>query len=383
MKRYGSILLVLCALLIFSGCGSGKEDIELPQTLQITAELPTDYPSEVTAYNLTWYEMDEQTAVDAFMHDDSPERVLDDTNSGIGPQYRGVFGDGEEVMNLYSGVVHGGMDYRYHSLGYANIDKKREILDHYLRRHQPWECIKTDNYPRMMGNGSMGEAGQEDLDFKPYDDALEEIESKISACGFPEHELIRGEAHTAGLLNQNRDIYNRFAKERGGEVISETFTKDDEYYYFEFREILDNIPFCNGIWAETTFGVSGGGSLPSIQATYDKDGLIYFYATDMMEVGEAVSTEPIIPPEEALKVYVDEYSKAIHFENTEILSVELNYVVIADSKGLYARPVWAITTATEVKAGSFEGQDFDYIENAITAVSAYSGVILERETDMR
>lgn len=103
-----------------------------------------------------------------------------------------------------------------------------------------------------------------------------------------------------------------------------------------------------------------------------------------MEVGEAVSTEPIISPEEALKVYVDEYSKAIHFENTEILSVELNYVVIANSKGLYARPVWAITTAIENKAGLSDNScDFDYTDYEITAVSAYGGVILERETDMR
>lgn len=99
MKRCGPILLTLCALLLFSGCGSERETVELPQTLKITAELPTDYPGEVTAYSLAWYEMDEQTAVDALMHDDSPERVLDDTNSAIGPQYRGVYGDGVEVMN--------------------------------------------------------------------------------------------------------------------------------------------------------------------------------------------------------------------------------------------------------------------------------------------
>lgn len=383
-RRCGSILLTLCTLLLFSGCGSSKETVELPQTLQITAELPTDYPGEVTSYNLSWYETNEQTAVDALMHDDSPERVLDDSNSAIGPQYRGIFGGGEEVLNLYSGVVQGGMDYSYQSLGYANIDKKREILDNYLRRQQPWECINADLTPRERGNGSMGEAGQEDLDFMSYDDALRELEDRLSACSVPGHGLIRGEAHTAGLLNQNRDIYNRFVKDRGGEVISKSFTKDDEYYYFEFREILDGIPFCNGQWAESTFGESGGGSLPSIHAIYNKDGLIEFHAGSMVEPGEAITTEPVIPPEQALKAYVDEYSKAIHFEDSEIIGLELNYVIVADSKGLYARPAWVITTAIEKKAGQGDSTvDFDYTDYEVTAVSAYSGVILERETDMR
>ena len=104
----------------------------------------------------------------------------------------------------------------------------------------------------------------------------------------------------------------------------------------------------------------------------------------MVESGEAISTEPIIPPEQALKVYVDEYSKAIHFEDSEIIGLELNYVIAADSKGLYARPAWVITTAIEKKAGQGDSTvDFDYTDYEVTAVSAYSGVILERETDMR
>ena len=43
-----------------------------------------------------------------------------------------------------------------------------------------------------------------------------------------------------------------------------------------------------------------------------------------------------------------------------------------------------ITTAIEKKAGQGDSTvDFDYTDYEVTAVSAYSGVILERETDMR
>lgn len=382
-RRCGFILLVLCTLLLFSGCGSGKETVELPQTLQIMAELPEDYPQEVTAYNLSWYETDEDTAIGAFMHTEPQERE----EQATGPIFRTYTENFSEHLHIYAGVSHGGMDYGYYTPGNADfgeVAQERNILKYYLRRQQPWECINTDLTPRKRGNGSMGEAGQEDLDFMSYDDALKELEDRLSACSVPGRALIRGEAHTAGLLNKNRDIYNRHATEWSSDTISKSFTEDDEYYYFEFREILDDIPFCNGQWAESTFGESGGGSLPNIHAIYNKDGLIEFYAGSMVEPGEAITTEPVIPPEQALKVYVDEYSKAIHFEDSEIIGLELNYVIVADSKGLYARPAWVITTAIEKKAGQGDSTvDFDYTDYEVTAVNAYSGVILERETDMR
>lgn len=387
MKRRVLLLLTLCAALsvMIAGCreGSAPGEIKLPETLKVAAKLPEEYPGQVTAYRLTWYEADERRAIDAFMHTEPQERE----EQATGPIFRTNTESFREHLHIYAEVIHGGMDYSYYTPGgadFGEVVKERELLNYHLRRQQPWECIKTDLTPREMGNGSMGEAGREDLGFMTYDDALAELEARLSACSVPSCQLIRGEAHTAGLLNQNRDIYNRAAGDRGGEAISKTFTQDDEYYYFEFREILDGIPFCNAQWAESTFGESGGGSLPGVRAIYHKDGLIDFRAGSMVEPGEAISAEPIIPPEEALKAYVEEYSKAIHFENSEIISLELNYVIITDSKGLYARPAWIITTAVEKKAGQGSNTaGFDYTDYEAAAVSAYSGVILERETDMR
>ena len=382
MKLRALLPLMLCALLLAS-CreGSALGEIELPETLKVTAQLPEGYPAEVTAYNLSWYEADERVAIDTFMHAEPQERE----EQATGPIFRTYTESFIEHLNIYAGVSHGGMDYGYYTPGgadYSEVMKERDTLKHYLRRQQPWECINTDLTPRARGNGSMGEAGQENLGFMSYDDALGELEDRLAL--FPGHELIRGEAHTAGLLNQNRDIFNRNTTQWSSDTVSKSFTKDDEYYYFEFREVLDGIPFCNAQWAESTFGESGGGSLPSIHAIYNKDGLIELHAGSMVEPGEAISTEPIIPPEEALKVYVDEYSKAIHFENSEVISLELNYLILADSKGLYARPAWVLTTAIEKKAGQGDStSDFDYTDYGVTAVSTYSGVILERETDMR
>ena len=115
----------------------------------------------------------------------------------------------------------------------------------------------------------------------------------------------------------------------------------------------------------------------------DRSGLIDFWASDICVIGDAVSKESIISPQEALDVYVDEYSKAIHFTDTDILDIELNYVINVDRDGMYARPAWIITTSTLIRAEDIDNGDVDVNEYAVTAVSAYSGVILERETDMR
>ncbi len=381
MKRPGYIL-ALCAVLmmIFPGCREDSGELELPGSLKVTAVLPEEYPAEVTSYSLSWYDPGEQAAVDTFMRGDSPER----TEWAEGPCFNTDTGSFYEYMYVYTGVVKGGLSY-----GYFYTDKDigaRNDLINRLRVQQPWECLTGYLTPWEYGAGKMEEAGTEDLDFLPYDDALARIEDKMSACGFPEHELLRGESHTAGLLNKNRDIYNRAAKEaaKGGgsdKPFSETFTKDDEFYYFQFRQTLGGIPFCSAAWSRTT--TSAGGT-PHITGIYNKEGLVEFYAANLCEAVEPLSTQEIITPEEALRVYVEEYSKAIHFVNTDITDVELNYLIIEDDKGIYARPAWVITDVTEIKAGEGElPHDFDYTEYEYTAVSAFSGVILERETDMR
>lgn len=381
MKYGRPILLALCMILsvALTGCNSTLEPTELPQTLQITAELPQEYPEEVAAYHLTWYDIDEQAVVDAFMQEDSSERIFDNSNSAIGPQYRGV--GGKEVLNLYTEQVKGGMNYAYDS----RMGDSPE--NHCLRKQHSWEYAYGDQISRLCGNEQMETGGGSDLNFMPHADVLAELERKMDACAFPERELLVDEAYTAGTLNKNRDIYNRAVKELGEvdkgmslEILTDPYTEDDEFYYFEFRPVLDGIPFCNAPWPRSTIG---GGGIPQVKAVYSREGLVSFSAYNLCQPGDAISTEPIIPPEEAVGVYVEEYSKAIHFENTEILNVELNYIIIVDSKGLYARPAWILTTATEKKAENVDNADRDFIDYDVMAVGAYSGVILERETDMR
>lgn len=368
-----AMLMCMILTMALSSCSGDRAsgNIDLPQTLDISTELPADYPKEVTSYNLTWYSVDEQSAIKAFMREEPQERLID----AIGIQLSAETSEGFEHLGLHTGVVHGGLNYSR----YGSADMEQEII-HYLRKQQPWESVRTDLTPRELGNENMEEAAAEDLDFLPYEDALNEIERKMDSCAFPEYKLLLGEAHSESLLNKNRDIYNNAAKERGKELISDEFTKDDEYYYFVFRQVQDGIPFCNTSWPQYAIGEGG---IPNITAVYTRDGLISFYGYSFCDVGSAISTEPVISPEEAVSVYAKEYGKAIHFKSTDIVDIELNYVIIVDSKGMYARPAWVLTTATKMDPGDIENLDFTYTNYEVTAISAYSGVILERETDMR
>lgn len=370
MKLRILALLMLCAVFVMASCreGSAPGDIELPGTLKVTAELPEDYPDEAASYDLSWYEADEGAAAGAFMRDPGSAERLE---YAMGPQLRNESGEVSEYLNIHSGVLHGGLDYSYHTA--------READTYTLRRLHPWDNVNFDLTPRKYGNDEMAEGPAEDLGFMSYAEAMADVEARMSAAGFPEHQLLLGEAYSAGALNGNRDIYNQAAERWGTEPVS-ACGEDNEFYYFQFRPVLDGIPFCNVFWPRQN---SGEGGATGISAAYTKDGLVEFRAYNLCEPGEAVSTEAIIPPEEALAAYVEEYSKAIHFRNTDVISVELNYLKLFDSKGMYARPAWVITTATEVKAGDAENLEFDYTEYEVTAVSAYSGVILERETDMR
>ena len=70
-KRYYSWFCVICTvLLVFSGCSEERKAStpeEVPPTLTITAELPSEYPETATKYQADWCNVNEQSAVTAFM----------------------------------------------------------------------------------------------------------------------------------------------------------------------------------------------------------------------------------------------------------------------------------------------------------------------------
>lgn len=370
MKNVLVVTVLLTALLLTS-CSGRSENIskDSPQTLLMETEVPNHYPKEVSSYAVDWFAVNETVAVQALMQSDSPRRI----EYAEGPQYLDSLGEMEETLNIYSSAVKGGFNYQLYTNGPDN-DWLSE-LEGCMRTARPWE---DDSSSSLAG---MEEYPDDvDLDFLDRESALSQAENILKECGITDVEVKNTESRTVELMNHNREQYNSKIEKRNPKLIwSEPFTKAQENYHFEFRKLLNEIPFANCYWSRNI------GSTPTntkISATVSTNGLIQM-SVRLFEVGQPISTDEIIPPDEALHVYMDEYNKSIHFTNTKILGVELNYVVVMDSQGMYAKPAWILTTATERKADEYENAEDDFIEYNTIAVSAYSGIILERETDMR
>ena len=385
MKKYDGWFCALFAVLfIFSGC-SGREPApvadNLPSTLAITAQLPEEYPQTVTKYQVDWCNVDEGTAKDVLMRSESTQRE----EWAQGPMLRAE-GDGvDETLMLLQTVTSGGLNYHWWT---AESERILSLCDD-LRKQRPYEysgnlvsqslgTLEMEDYPK-----------KEDLSFLPYEEAKSQLEETMKACGLPTVELYFSEVHTIDGMNRNREIYNSalalpenaWMTGPDGEKPFDELTQEDEHYYFNYRQVQDGIPFTSAKWPRS---LSSGTTENNVAAVVSKDGLLELNVRGIFAVETALETCEIISPQEAVNVYLEEYTQAIHFENTRISGVELNYVVVKDGESYIARPAWMLTLETDMTIEETSDQPaFDYVEFDTLAVSADTGIILERGTDTR
>ena len=134
-KRYYSWFCVLCTvLLVFSGCSEERKSStpeEIPSTLTITAELPTEYPGTVAKYQVEWCNVNEQAAIDAFMRREPTQRE----EWAQGPTLRAEADGVEETLVLLQTVTPGGLIYHWKT---AESERIRSLCDT-LRKQRPYE----------------------------------------------------------------------------------------------------------------------------------------------------------------------------------------------------------------------------------------------------
>ena len=385
MKKYDGWFCALFAVLfIFSGC-SGREPApvadNLPSTLAITAQLPEEYPQTVTKYQVDWCNVDEGTAKDILMRSEPTQRE----EWAQGPMLRAE-GDGvDETLMLLQTVTSGGLNYHWWT---AESERILSLCDD-LRKQRPYE-YSGNLVSQSLGTLEMEDYPEkEDLSFLPYEEAKSQLEETMKACGLPTVELYFSEVHTIDGMNRNREIYNSalalpenaWMTGPDREKPFEELTQEDEHYYFTYRQVQDGIPFTSAKWPRS---LSSETTENNIAAVVSEDGLLELDVYCMFTVGEALETCQILSPQEAVDVYLEEYTQAIHFENTRISGVELNYVVVKDGESYIARPAWMLTLETDMTIEETSDQPaFDYVEFDTLAVSADTGIILERGTDTR
>ena len=378
-KRYYSWFCVLCTvLLVFSGCSEERKAStpeEVPPTLTITAELPSEYPETATKYQADWCNVNEQSAVTAFMRQEPTQREV----WAQGPTLRAEADGVEETLVLLQTVTPGGLIYHWKT---AESERIRSLCDT-LRKQRPYE-YSGDLVSQTLGTLEMEEyPAEEDLSFLPYEEAKSHLEETMTACGMPSVELYFSESHRLEVMNHNREIYNAALEGSGYSNVKpiDELTKSEEHYYFVYRQVQDGIPFTSAIWPRSTRSEA---TESSIVAIVGEEGLIEFSANGLFSLGDPLEECAILSPQEAVNVYLEEYTQAIHFENTRITGVELNYVVVKDGESYVARPAWMLTMETDkTTEGTDARPGTPYVEFQTLAVSADTGIILERETDTR
>lgn len=343
--------------------------------MTITAELPSEYPETATKYQADWCNVNEQSAVTAFMRQEPTQREV----WAQGPTLRAEADGVEETLVLLQTVTPGGLIYHWKT---AESERIRSLCDT-LRKQRPYE-YSGDLVSQTLGTLEMEEyPAEEDLSFLPYEEAKSQLEEAMTACGMPQVELYFSESHRLEVMNHNREIYNAALEGSGYSNVKpiDELTKSEEHYYFVYRQVQDGIPFTSAIWPRSTRSEA---TESSIVAIVGEEGLIEFSANGLFSLGDPLEECAILSPQEAVNVYLEEYTQAIHFENTRITSVELNYVVVKDGDSYMARPAWMLTMETDKTTEETDARPgTPYVEFETLAVSADTGIILERETDTR
>lgn len=370
-----SILTILC----LCSCRDGEmqKTDEIPETLLLRVELPQDYPETATTYAAEFFVVDEEKAASVFGSGEAFTR----TEYPRGPHYRYETAPGfTKYISIKNGseqhgtTAMGGLSYVVSSDKEDGLENSgyRNWWNNSLRKKHAWEYGAGD---LVNVNEELNECPQGNLSFGALSEVLKEVEEKMTLCGFPEVQLYAADACSAEILNQNRIIYNASlqGKFKMGSIQTE-FSTDDEYYYVTYRQMVDKIPLSAIYWFVNTDIDTDTAAFTEISLFYGKSGLLELNAEGLYSVGDPISTAPVISPEDALDVFLQQYNQSTHVETSEIINFELNYFKIVGQDGMRLRPAWIITTKT------FQSES-EMIK--IYVVSADSGVLLETDADTR
>ena len=361
--------LAACADSIGNTDGSAVENlstasyIELPSYLVIEKELPDDYSKEAITYEVEMLEFDEAKIVSAFLSAEPDEQI--DNAYGVQyvvessmPEYLTIGNKKDDTINF---IKIG--DYILLESDIHTGDLKNDISK---------ETDHDNNASVRTGNESFLSFGEtSDLSFKPREEIIVEMESRFLKAGFPEVHIRHMYSRDCDTLNKNLEIYNRSMEERDKIIGIEhddiifTYTEADEDYSIYYEQRIDGIPVITKIW--TGNGINR--YLTELHVVYsERTGFEQLRAGNLYQIISKKRKVPVHSPEEALNVYIKEYSKSLHFRETRVTDAELNYVIVSENNRLTAVPAWVFSLAEE-------GENTEKTSSAI-----YENIVINAET---
>lgn len=390
-KSFVFVLLILylfpfiisCSDSSYESCANSLESrIDLPSTLFLDTELPSDYPNYLSSYYVQWINIDTKTALSLLMNstDSTHEKWAE------GDCYQLISENGDKQLVIYNGILHGGFNYG------CFIPSMHESLS---LRNDFINLTKTDEpNTSAQANGNLNMLPfpeDKELSFAAVSDVSAEIESLLNKLGILHFTFSSIQVRDVETFNYNRNIFNeaqkKFAESPGknldGISISRSYTDLDEDYYVTLSETIEGIPFSPTMNWVSDKGLIHQGTDVSLIVEYGKDGISSFKVENYYDILEPIISMDIISPEQALQVYLDDYNKSIHLIDTKITKIELNYVVIISDNVMIARPCWMIHTERQATDQINLYTNEPFYEYPLYAISADTGVILTSNEDMR
>ncbi len=363
------IPILLCVIVLFTGCRNNRDmskDIAADETtdsfsdasavdavidLIVSAQIP-DYPSTVNSYSAEFFQPEEEIAIRTLMTHEPDQRQ----EWALGPQYRYK---NVESLQFCNEVVCGGLQYvKYAADSNTNIQAELKNLKTGITP-QEYPSNNAGKEPEGLLHFSQ-EKELESLTRKDLMDALDQLWIDLK---FPSLEMRACYARDKDTLNRNLEQYNNQLRDSNPDEIYEySFTDEDEDYFVLYRQLVDGIPIISQSW----YGEAESSPTNTVfEVVYSPlYGLTSLQVSNLFEVGEMVSAIEIVEPGEAVDTYMKEYEKSLHFGTTEIIDIELNYIVLHDGNVLLLRPSWILTakTVSQDEVASYE----------ITAIDAES-----------
>lgn len=336
--------MMLCVFILISSCTQYTKDyVEDELGILIMNDLPynfllafdvyaTDAPDYAKTFTARYLEFEADRILDSLIKGD----IVTIEQSVFGPliEVKGV--DTVEYIIIYNDLIKGGMSYTLYKNN-ISLSSAIEVIfpnntcpDGVTQQLQGFSMRR--NYPKNA-----------ELNFLPLDEAIEKVLEILNDIGFPEMELEVSHALDYVTLNEQYSAYINDPRTENAPLIS--FAKEDELYYFQFRQIIDGIPLSNNLWEDGTRARQGAETI--INVFLSKNGIESIYSIGLCVNTNEGAENRLLSKKQAINLLINEYTNVILQSEHRVESMELCYVVLSTNEELELVPAWVFLVASE------------------------------------
>ncbi len=361
MKNVKTAILATLISLSLASCASTEQQHSLPETLLIECETDFETPDLLNSYELSYIDIEQDLLNQHLLKNEIVEVI----------EYKDVIAtyceNNEYLMDFTSETVNKG------GFSYGNGNLSSDLANVYSANIDYGNnSISRDAL--LLYDRTIKYQQKSDLWFDTYADTEQEFLSLIDNLGVGDVEIWYSFSMDSETMTENEQENNEYLIEYNDpeySVINDTvYDKNHEAYIFLGRQMIDSIPVSQYVWSDNSTDQS------TLFAMYSKDGLVDMRLSLCFDIGNSLGEEEIISSSEALDVFIKDYNKSLHTDNTTIYNMELNYIKLQDkNENMIAVPAYIFSTSTPT-----DSEDTPFSTNYFTnVVNAVTGEIIKTD----